>query len=94
MHVIVETLDVYETDRQLLLNSCFYCNTWSDFPKLYSWHFISKDWTNKNWTKTKHLQTIKTKLKEKLKGKEKFENELKKTKYNNSVLSDYTVVVW
>lgn len=41
----------------------------------------------------KHLQTIKTKLKEKLKGKEKFENELKKTKYNNSVLSDYTVVV-
>lgn len=34
------------------------------------------------------------KLKEKLKGKEKFENELKKTKYNNSVLSDYTVVVW
>lgn len=27
MHVIVETLDVYETDRQLLLNSCFYCNT-------------------------------------------------------------------
>lgn len=54
---------------------------------------FQKTKTNKNWTKTKHLQTIKTKLKEKLKGKEKFENELKKTNYNNSG-SDYTVVVW
>lgn len=53
---------------------------------------FQKTKTNKNWTKTKHLQTIKTKLKEKLKGKEKFENELKKN-YNNSG-SDYTVVVW